>query len=139
MTKNYSKFYIFLENLKNKENSYLIDTIQSGFKLIESLSTDDANVRPMGQAVPITGTPANVTYITPNSDNEYFNKTVDDKVLKIVNKAQAGKRTWQHAKAGRWVNSEDPFSFGDSSHLSAHGAEQGWAGTSGGYNLGGPL
>ena len=36
-----------------------------------------------------------VTNITPNSDNEYFEQTLDDDLLEKVKESQAGKRTWE--------------------------------------------
>jgi len=134
------KYNNFIENLRNEGNSELIDTIKAGFQYItESLGTDDANKHPLGQSIPVTGVPANTTNIHPNSDNEYFDKTVSDAVLKIGKHAQAGQRVWEHAKAGKWVVSQDKLKFGTPGNQNTVGGnDDGWAGTSGGYSLGGP-
>jgi len=135
------KYNNFIENLRTEDNSELIDTINEGFQLIsESLSTDDANVKKYGQAIPLSGIPATTTNIHHNSDNEYFNQTLNEKILNIVKNAQAGKRIWEHAKSGRWIISHDPLKFGNNDQQNANfTGDSGWAGSSGGYNLGGPI
>ena len=55
MEKFSTKFNDFLDNLKDEKNLSLIDTIKKGFNLIESLSTDDANPKKMGQPVYFSG------------------------------------------------------------------------------------
>ena len=134
------KFNNFVENMRTDDNSELIDTIHEGFQYIsESLSTDDANVRKLCQAIPISGVPANATNIQQNADNEYFNQTLTDKQLSQVNNGHAGKRVWEHAKAGKWVVSNDPLKFGTPGNQNTVGGnDDGWAGSSGGYSLGGP-
>ena len=68
------KFNNFLENLRNDKNSSLIDTITTGFNVInEALSTDDANAKKMGQPIHIAGAPAVSTTIFPNVDNVGIN------------------------------------------------------------------
>ena len=135
------KYNNFIENLRNDDNSILIDTIKAGLQYIsESLSTDQANEAKLGQSIPLSGVPANVTNIHPNSDNPFFDKqTVSDEVLRIGKNAQAGQKVNKHADAGKWVVSQDKLDFGTPSSQNTTGANtDGSGGGSGGYSLGGP-
>jgi hypothetical protein len=132
------KFNIFLENLKNSKNLSLIETIQNGFNLIEALSTDDANPKKFGQSVYFTGAPVSEITIKPNLDNQYFNKTLPDNMLKIVNDAQSGSKIWFYPQAGTYTLNLDPLKSGQGYQNANFTGDAGWAGDSGGYNLGGP-
>ena len=134
------KFRFFLENLKNEKNSPLMDTIAEGFDLCESLSTDDANAKKLGQSVGTYGPPANAVTTKPNLDNEYFDQTLDEEILEKVMRAQGGgMRTWVHPSSGKGVFKHDPLKSGHGTNPNANfSSEIGWAGDSGGYNLGGP-
>jgi len=136
----HQKYNNFIENLRTEDNSKLVDIIKEGFQYIsESLSTDDANKRPLGQSIPVTGVPANNTNIHPVTDGEYFKQTVSDNILRVVKNAQAGRRVREHPKSGKWVVSHDPLNFGTPGNQNTVGGnDDGWAGTSGGYSLGGP-
>jgi len=133
-----SKFLNFLENLKMNENSEIIETIKTGFNLIEALSTDDANPKKLGQPVYLSGAPKSEITIQVNKGNEYFNQTLPDEILKKINQSQAGKRIWNYPKAGKWVVSHDPLTSGQGYQNANTGSTSVWGGDSGGYNLGGP-
>jgi hypothetical protein len=138
----YDKFQSFLENISNKDNESVINAIKDGYELIfESLSTDDANFKKDGQAIPITGTGMSHSGIDiyKNRDNEYFNKTLSDKLLKKVDKSQLGNKAWINPPSGRWTLSNDPMSSGHGTQPNANIDSGEYAGDSGGYNIGGPV
>jgi len=140
MNKTVKKFRTFLENLRNGDNGNLINVIQAGYgEIYESLSTDDANEKKLGQAVATFGAPDEVTDITPNSDNEYFDQTLPNNLLAKAKESQAGKRTWEHPKAGKGASLKDPMNSQLGANQNTYGAQSDYpGGNTGGYDLGGP-
>ena len=136
MTKS-EKFTAFLENIKTEPHSELIDIIKNGYLLIESLSTDDANSKPNGSTVSHPN-PASAVNFTPNVDNEYFDQTLPDWVLNIVNKSYRGKKVGMYPPAGRTSVGKDALKNNETSNYNVNHVGGEWAGGSGGYNLGGP-
>jgi hypothetical protein len=131
------KFDVFLEGLRSKSNSDLIDIIMHAHSLIESLSTDDANAKPNGLTVSHPS-PASAVNMIPNRDNEYFDQTLPDWLLNIVNQSYHGKKIGLYPQAGRTSNGKDALKSNETSNYNANGVGGEWAGGSGGYNLGGP-
>ena len=138
--KNYkSTFYTFLENLEEEDNKLILDVIKKGFCYIaEALSTDDANAKKLGVADYPTGMGATVTDVAPNMNNDYFERTLPPELLKKVLKSQMGRRVWKFAEPGRQDIVMDPLKSGQG-YQNAVGGNNAYAGSSGGYNLGGPL
>lgn len=117
-----NQFKIFLENIKNKENKELLETINKAFDLIfESLSTDDANPKQsptgdvfqsIGPSPTIPGKPQK-SYLSgdPRLDiphEEYFDNTLDkEKLLQVDRAKQGGKQMSIYPSTGRTISTND--------------------------------
>ncbi len=101
-------FDTFLESIKTSQNSLLIETFKDAFiTCFESLSTDSANNKPLGSVLKYDD--VGLTRNDINQD-EYFNKTLDDEKLDIVNKSKFGMgRVAKFADPGRSIVSNDPM------------------------------
>ena len=99
-------FDTFLESIKTPNNSLLIETFKDAFLCLESLSTDSANNKPLGNVLKYDD-----VGLTRNDINhsEYFNKTLDDSKLDEVNRSKFGMgRVAKFADPGRSIVSNDP-------------------------------
>ena len=133
-----NKFVKYLKQLKTGNNSNLLETIETAFKLIfEAPSSDDANKPP--QTVGTTGPPANAISFNPNDKADYFKQTLPNNKLKQVIKAQSfGNGVKYYPIAGKGAITLDPLKSGQGRNDNANISSGEWAGDSGGYNLGGP-
>lgn len=132
-----NKFVSFVNKLKTSDNANLIESIITGYYLIESLSTDDANAKPNGMTVSDPSVASEVD-LNPNANNPYFDKTLPDELQKISDKSVYGYRIGTYPQAGRTSLGKDPLKNNETSYYNANGNNAEWAGDSGGYNLGGP-
>ena len=130
------KFITFLESIRDASNMDMIDTIKAGYKLIESLSTDDANGKPFGLNVTHIK-PASVVNYLQNKDNEYFPQTLPDRQVQQIEKSYIGKRMAQFPASGRTALGSDSLKK-DQSTYNVNGVGGEYAGGGTGYNLGAP-
>ena len=103
-------FKEFLNTLKNNENSFLIESIKSGFiEIFESLSTDDANGKPMGSVLKYVEPAAVLAGNTEKESEEYFPRTLSADKLDIVQQSKFGLgRQSKYPAPGRGIVSNDP-------------------------------
>jgi len=117
------KFLHFLDRL-HVANPELIDTIKSGYSLIESLSTDDANGKPNGQVVSHPSVASSVRYQNPST--EYFPQTLPDDLNNIAIMSQTGARVAQLPPSGRTSLGKETLKSSETSNYSAsYGQEAG--------------
>jgi len=137
-----NKFFEFIDSLESSGDKCLIESVKAGYDAIyESiLMTPLPNARLTGMADKMPAEPiSNNGWSTKqNQDNEYFEQTLPDSVLDISNKSYIGSRIGAYPQAGRThtrVNGDKHLggNWGDSGPNG-----EGYAGDSGGYNLGGP-
>lgn len=137
-----NKFFDFIDSLESTDNKYLIESVKAAYDVIyESIiMTPIPNARLTGMAdnIPTEPISRNGWSIKQNVDNEYFDQTLPDSVLNITDKSYIGSRIGTYPKAGRTHNRAN----GDK-HLGGNWGDSGvntdgYAGDSGGYNLGGP-
>ena len=103
-----NEFSTFLESIKTEKNFALIESVKNGlYACLESLSTDDANSKPFGSVLKHEE-PGKIVNGIENS--EYFNQTLSDERLDLVNKAKFGMgRVAAYPAAGRSIASNDPI------------------------------
>lgn len=111
------KFLHFLDQL-HETNPQLIDTIKSGFYLIESLSTDDANGKPNGQVVSHPSVASTVRYQNPST--EYFPQTLPDELNDVAIMSQTGARVAQFPTSGRTSLGKETLKSSETSNYSAN-------------------
>lgn len=137
-----NKFLDFLNSLESNDNKSLIESIKAGYNLInESILMTPlpmARITGMADRPPTEPISKNGWSTKQNSDNEYFEQTLPDSVLRITNNSYMGSRVGVYPKAPKThvrVNGGKHLSgnWGDSGPNS-----DGYAGSSYGYNLGGP-
>jgi hypothetical protein len=136
-----NKFFEFLDKLEMAENVYLIESVKSGYDIIN----ENIVLTPLPMAR-LTGMDDDATVKSPsgkwskkpNSENEYFDQTLPDAMLDIADTAYIGSRIGAYPKPGRTHlgASGDKHLSGNWGDSSAEGDN--YAGSSGGYNLGGP-
>ena len=136
-----SKFFTFLDTLEKPDNKLLIESIKSGYSVIyDSIVMTPlpmARITGMGEDKP-TEPISGEWNIRQNKDNEYFEQTLPDSVQAITNKSYIGSRIGAYPKAGNAHNKSngDRYQSGNWGDSGPNG--EGYAGSSGGYNLGGP-
>jgi hypothetical protein len=111
-----TKFLNFLDKI-HEVNPELINTIISGFNLIESLSTDDANGKPNGQVVSHPSVASTVNYQNPST--EYFPQTLPDELNNTAIMSQTGSRIAQLPPSGRTSLGKDTLKSSETSNYSA--------------------
>ncbi len=133
-----SIFFSFLNSFELNQNKELIESIKKGYDLIfESIIlTPVPRARITGLSDESYTEPISERWNTKsNTDNEYFDQTLPDNVLKITNNSYIGKRIGTYPNPPRVHTKAD----GDNHLSGVWGNSNGdYAGDSYGYNLGGP-
>jgi hypothetical protein len=135
-----NKFFDFLDSLESNDNKSLIESIKAGYNVInESILMTPlpmARLTGMADTPPSEPIAKNGWSTKQNSDNEYFDQTLPDDVLSITDKSYTGSRIGTYPTTGKSHIRPD----GDK-HLSGNWGDSSggeYAGSSGGYSLGGP-
>lgn len=136
-------------NACKRESEFITKVLLRGYDtIVESLSTDDANAIMVGNNVIHTGLGQGLEQATAHKGfdiNEFFSgddnlDPIDDEKLDIIKKSQmgVGVQPRKHLTGDRMSSTNDPLSSGHSVIGTTGGGDGAYAGSSGGYNLGGP-